>query len=197
MVLTSDHGESLGEHDYYFDHGEDLFEPSMAVPLIVAVPGAPAGVRSRALASTLDLVPDAPRPAEGLLSARPRRGEPARGGEGAGVGAAARAPVRPERAEPHRHLGRALSAGGHPGRGGREARPLRSRRRIPAETRDVSRASPEALRAARRELELFQERGDREWARTRPLLEGKAGELPMSDEAREKLCALNYIKCEN
>ena len=30
VVLTSDHGESLGEHDYYFDHGEDLFEPEPA-----------------------------------------------------------------------------------------------------------------------------------------------------------------------
>jgi hypothetical protein len=29
------------------------------------------------------------------------------------------------------------------------------------------------------------------------MLEGKAGELPMSDEARERLCALGYIKCEN
>jgi arylsulfatase A-like enzyme len=57
VVVTSDHGESLGEHGYYFDHGEDLFDPSLAVPLIVCVPGAPAGVRSPALASTLDVVP--------------------------------------------------------------------------------------------------------------------------------------------
>jgi hypothetical protein len=41
VVLTSDHGESLGEHDYYFDHGEDLFDPSLAVPLIVRLPGTP------------------------------------------------------------------------------------------------------------------------------------------------------------
>jgi arylsulfatase A-like enzyme len=74
---------------------------------------------------------------------------------------------------------------------------LYDRRSDPGETRDVSRANPQALRIARRELELFQERGDGEWARTRPMLEGKAGELPMSAEAREKLCALNYIKCEN
>ena len=32
VVITSDHGESLGEHDYYFDHGEDLFDPSPARP---------------------------------------------------------------------------------------------------------------------------------------------------------------------
>jgi len=27
-----DHGESLGEHDYYFDHGENLFDPSLRIP---------------------------------------------------------------------------------------------------------------------------------------------------------------------
>ena len=37
-VLTSDHGESLGEHDYYFDHGENLFDPSMRVPLLARGP---------------------------------------------------------------------------------------------------------------------------------------------------------------
>jgi arylsulfatase len=36
VVITSDHGESLGEHGYYFDHGENLFDPSTRVPLIVA-----------------------------------------------------------------------------------------------------------------------------------------------------------------
>ena len=46
VVLTSDHGESLGEHDYYFDHGEDLFDPSLAIPLIVRVPGRARGTRA-------------------------------------------------------------------------------------------------------------------------------------------------------
>jgi arylsulfatase A-like enzyme len=32
VVLTSDHGESLGEHDYYVDHGDDLFNPSLRIP---------------------------------------------------------------------------------------------------------------------------------------------------------------------
>ena len=43
VVVTSDHGESLGEHDYYFDHGENLFDPSMRIPLLVAGPGVKAG----------------------------------------------------------------------------------------------------------------------------------------------------------
>jgi arylsulfatase A-like enzyme len=70
---------------------------------------------------------------------------------------------------------------------------LYDRETDPAETKDVSRARPDALREARRELELFQERSDRAWARTRPLLEGKAGEAPMSPEACERLRALGYV----
>jgi hypothetical protein len=38
VVAVADHGESLGEHDYYYDHGRYVYEPSMRVPLIVAPP---------------------------------------------------------------------------------------------------------------------------------------------------------------
>jgi arylsulfatase A-like enzyme len=57
IVIASDHGESLGEHDYYFDHGQDLHDPCLRVPLIVSVPGASRGRRVAALATTLDIVP--------------------------------------------------------------------------------------------------------------------------------------------
>jgi arylsulfatase A-like enzyme len=44
-VFTADHGESLGDHDYYFDHGMLPFQDSMRVPLAIRWPGAvPAGV---------------------------------------------------------------------------------------------------------------------------------------------------------
>ncbi|MBU1627526.1 sulfatase [bacterium] len=33
MILTADHGESLGEHNYYFYHGSKLYDPSLKVPL--------------------------------------------------------------------------------------------------------------------------------------------------------------------
>ncbi len=36
IVFTSDHGEGLGEHDYYFAHGEYLYEHQTHVPLILA-----------------------------------------------------------------------------------------------------------------------------------------------------------------
>lgn len=58
IVLTSDHGESLGEHDYYFDHGYDLFDPSLRVPLILAFPGIlPQGEIVQSAVSTLDIFP--------------------------------------------------------------------------------------------------------------------------------------------
>ena len=38
-VLTSDHGESLGDHGYYFDHGRLAFQTCLRVPLIFHYPG--------------------------------------------------------------------------------------------------------------------------------------------------------------
>jgi arylsulfatase A-like enzyme len=57
ILLASDHGESLGEHNYYFDHGADLFDPCLRVPLIIVDPETKTRGRSEALASTLDIVP--------------------------------------------------------------------------------------------------------------------------------------------
>lgn len=38
-AVTSDHGESLGEHHYYFDHGRFSFQTCLRVPLILHWPG--------------------------------------------------------------------------------------------------------------------------------------------------------------
>lgn len=38
-VVTADHGESLGEHNYYFDHGRFGFQTCLRVPLIFHYPG--------------------------------------------------------------------------------------------------------------------------------------------------------------
>ena len=56
VIVASDHGESLGEHDYYFDHGANLFDPVQRIPFIVLGRGAKA-VRSDALVTTLDIMP--------------------------------------------------------------------------------------------------------------------------------------------
>lgn len=56
VVLVSDHGESLGEHDYYFEHGLHVTEGSIRVPLIVRAPGLGPRVVPD-LVQTVDLLP--------------------------------------------------------------------------------------------------------------------------------------------
>jgi len=56
VIFTADHGESLGEDDYWFAHGELLHEPSVRIPLLIAGPGIPAGVRAD-VASLVDVLP--------------------------------------------------------------------------------------------------------------------------------------------
>ena len=56
IVLTADHGESLTEHDYLYDHGDNLYDPSLRVPLIVRWPGgASAGSRVDCQVSTVSV----------------------------------------------------------------------------------------------------------------------------------------------
>lgn len=57
VVLTSDHGESLGEHDYV-GHGRHLYENIVRVPLVMRLPGKmAAGKRVKTPVSILDLAP--------------------------------------------------------------------------------------------------------------------------------------------
>ena len=191
VVITSDHGESLGEHDYYFDHGENVFEPSLHIPLIVVNPGSPAGQRSKALASTLDLLPT-------VLDAAKVSWPPDLGGLSLLGVVEGKATLRRDRlfAQNDRNL---TATFGHrfkivatpEGEGARLA--LYDREKDPGETQDVAKREAEEFRANRRELELFTERSDREWARTRPLLEGRSGEPRLTAEACEQLKALGYV----
>ena len=189
VAVTSDHGESLGEHDYYFDHGEDVFEPSLAIPLVIAGPGLPAGRRVSGFASTLDLVPT-------LLDAVKVSYPPDL------AGTSLLPMVRGESTGPDRLFAqndRNLSATwdrrfklvATPAGAGRRLA-LYDRTQDPGETRDQSRSHADELRAQTRELEQQLERADREWAATRRLTEGAGGEGPMSPEACEKLKALGY-----
>ncbi|MDP7975387.1 MAG: sulfatase [TACK group archaeon] len=54
VVLTADHGESLGEHGFYFDHG-DVYQTTIRVPLIVRWPGRFPRKRVRGLVQSVDL----------------------------------------------------------------------------------------------------------------------------------------------
>ncbi len=54
LFVTSDHGESLGEHDHYFHH-TDIFQDVMHVPLLSMIPGEQGGVTISDPVSTLDI----------------------------------------------------------------------------------------------------------------------------------------------
>jgi arylsulfatase A-like enzyme len=62
VIFTADHGESLGEHERWFCHAENLHVEETRVPLVVRFPastpgGARRGERRAELASHLDLFP--------------------------------------------------------------------------------------------------------------------------------------------
>lgn len=56
VVFASDHGESLGEHNYT-GHGRRVYQPGLHVPFALVGPGVPAGRRETALIQLLDLAP--------------------------------------------------------------------------------------------------------------------------------------------
>jgi arylsulfatase A-like enzyme len=61
VVVTSDHGESLGEHDYWFEHGRYAYEATTHVPLIVRLPsGHPDAAARGTRAGSISLVDLAP-----------------------------------------------------------------------------------------------------------------------------------------
>jgi arylsulfatase A-like enzyme len=58
VVVTADHGESLGEHDYFFEHGDLGSEPEVHIPLLFRWPGRLS--EGRRIASTVRSVDVAP-----------------------------------------------------------------------------------------------------------------------------------------
>ncbi|MBU0755596.1 MAG: sulfatase, partial [Planctomycetes bacterium] len=58
IVFSADHGEGFGEHDYYYAHGEYLYEHQIRVPLIIRIPGRAPGRITRTVA-LVDLYPTA------------------------------------------------------------------------------------------------------------------------------------------
>jgi arylsulfatase len=192
VVVTSDHGESLGEHGYFFDHGENVFDPSLRIPLVLAGPGVKAGHHSPVFASTLDLVPT-------VLDAVKVSYPPDLAGES--LWPAAQGGSRPDRprlqAQNDRNLigswDRRYKVVATP-EGDRMHYELFDRAADPGEAHDIASGRPADLAVQKRELELFRARVDREWGRTRRLVEGQSGAEKLSDEACEKLKALNYIQ---
>jgi len=56
VVFSTDHGESLGEHAYFFEHGEYLYDQCSRVALSIAGPGFDAAQVDRQV-SNIDLLP--------------------------------------------------------------------------------------------------------------------------------------------
>jgi arylsulfatase len=59
ILFTSDHGEGMGEHGYFFAHGDHLYRSQIRVPLILWDRGrlVPEGVRDSTLVAHLDVAP--------------------------------------------------------------------------------------------------------------------------------------------
>ena len=56
LIFTADHGEALGGHDWYFDHGRFAYDDVSRVPLLVYVPGVAPRVLRHPVSSN-DIVP--------------------------------------------------------------------------------------------------------------------------------------------
>ena len=57
LIFTADHGESLGEHNYWFTHEANLYDEEVRVPLIVRYPKGLPKPSGAELASHLDVLP--------------------------------------------------------------------------------------------------------------------------------------------
>jgi arylsulfatase A-like enzyme len=187
VMLTSDHGESLGEHDYYFDHGADLFDPCLRIPLVIVDPGGRAKHRTRAQASTLDIFPT-------ILDAAKVSYPPDLEGMSL-MPALSDQPIGRERLFAENDRGH---KGTHDPRFKLVSRPgakssLYDRASDPGETRDIARSKPADFQTAQRELSRYLERSEREWIHTRPLIESQPTPQPASDKSCQMLKALGYV----
>jgi len=56
IIFTSDHGEALGEHQQWFQHGSSIHQEQVWVPLVVAGPGVKSA-RAAGIVETVDIAP--------------------------------------------------------------------------------------------------------------------------------------------
>jgi arylsulfatase A-like enzyme len=88
VAVIGDHGESLGEHGTWFDHGQDVFETSVHVPFAMRWPGRIAPAKIFAPAEGSDLAPSV-LGLVGILPPSTMRGRALLGVSGQGPTAAA------------------------------------------------------------------------------------------------------------
>jgi arylsulfatase A-like enzyme len=80
IIVTSDHGEALGEHNFY-GHPVSMEQNQIHVPLLVKYPGEREGAQVDALASGVDLMPTVLRAAGSTTTPPPTDGRDLRAGE--------------------------------------------------------------------------------------------------------------------
>jgi arylsulfatase A-like enzyme len=74
IVFTTDHGEEMGDHNFYYYHGASIYNSVLAIPLIITGPGVAPGRRTSSLVQNVDIAAsimdladvDPPRMTEGL-----------------------------------------------------------------------------------------------------------------------------------
>ena len=192
VVLLADHGESLGEHDYYFDHGEDLFEPCLRIPLVIKLHTSRQGSVASSLASTLDVLP--------TLLALGKRALPP-GLPGRSLLDLAHGEKGPRSGRLFAQNDRGLASTWderftlieRPLPDGTTTRALYDRDADPSESEDSSKAHPREREAADRELDFFLGRQNQEKAALAAVVKGAKGPGVMTREACKRLKALGYV----
>lgn len=168
IVLAADHGESLTEHDYLFDHGEYLYQPSLHIPLIVRPPPhwdvSPSV--SEAHAQNLDVAPTllaaaglAPSALDGVDLAPILRGESQETREVALSESCRPWGIEQRSGDAYRNLGKAQSALDWPWKlivtPYKHQVELYNLESDPEELRDVASANPEVVDRLAKEIEAW------------------------------------------
>jgi arylsulfatase len=146
IVFTADHGESLGERRYYFEHGWFADDAGLRVPLMIKTAGQRDGRVTDAQVSHLDLLPTL------LDLAGVTDGGPATRGTNLLGGIAGRPPLQVENADayPEKYRGVRTRTWKYLVRDGDAAEQLYDLARDPQEAHDVAGSQPEALERLRR-----------------------------------------------
>jgi arylsulfatase A-like enzyme/tetratricopeptide (TPR) repeat protein len=179
VLVTADHGESLGEHGED-THGIFLYDSTLRVPFLLAGPGVPAGGAPRTVARGIDVAPT-------LLD---YAGLPAKGMEGRSLRPAASGETLPDEPAYAESLHSQLQYGWAPLHAWRTAkhklieapRPeLYDLAADPAEARDLSARDTSRVEGMRRELQ-------RAMAKDTP-----SAAQAVDPETAERLAALGYV----
>jgi arylsulfatase A-like enzyme len=188
VVFTADHGENFGESGSFYQHGENVHDASLRVPLIVAGPGVTPGEDHGAIRledvvpSVLGLleVPGPERPVtDGVDLSGRLRGAVARGPDSGPIAFGSSAKPDPRERTARTPRFKLVDRRRPDGTTRRELYDLES---DPGETVDVAREHPDVVRQLARELDV--------WSADVPYFDETAD---LDSDQRERLRALGYV----